>query len=165
MNSSIINSLTDSRYIRIPYYLFFLVSFSLSSCSDLPKEIYRGYTGRDVVEEKLAILEIGESHKIKMVMVDSNIFVDTAEYSAIKLQPGLHQIQIAATFGGSIMMFPGGIIHRISPAFRAPLEAGRTYICRAARSFGLEIDFFFWIEDAKTGELIAGRKIPSWKSW
>ncbi len=164
MNSQLTNILPPKCSIRILLYLFVLFTLSLSGCAhvseDLPTAIYRGYAGPDIAADKLATLGMG---KTDWVRIDNAFEVKRSEYGTIQLEPGLHRVKMAATFYGSVMRVPGGSIQMVSSSFSVPFEAGRTYKCQVARSYGIRIDYFFWIEDAKTGELIAGKKLPSWK--
>jgi hypothetical protein len=125
-------------------------------CASTPKGTYRAYTGEELSDSSLALLDIGRTASIQ---IDGMYYIEGSEYSTVKLMPGSHRIEWTNLFGVSVMVDSRGIV-----AFDLKetiiLQAGHLYKLRADRTYGHGYRVYMWIEDTNTGSLIAGNKMP-----
>jgi hypothetical protein len=139
----------------ILYSLAIIIVF-MFGCVPLPKGVYRGYSGTELPDDYLALLD---TEKANWVQIDGMYYVDGSKYTIVKLLPGLHRLDWTDTFGASVTVDPRMIVD-----FRAnatvTLEAGHNYRLRAERTFGSGYRVYMWIEDTSRGSVIAGDKKP-----
>jgi len=149
----IVTAKPPRRVRSIIYPLAMLVVF-MSGCVSLPKEVYRGYSGAELPDASLALLDIG---KADTVQIDGMYYLDGSKYTIVKLLPGLHRLDWSNSFGVSVMVDPRMIVD-----FRAnatvTMEAGHIYRLQAERTLGPGYRVYMWIDDASTGTVVAGDK-------
>jgi hypothetical protein len=133
-----------------------LLAAVLSACATGPEPVYKLYPGPVRAAEELTVLRFGDY--VREVTIDG-LHVDRSDYSVVELEPGLHQLGFSATFPVSVMvnsaMWDGAeALHEVD------LQAGRTYEMSAARTTGHGYSMFLWLEDAATGQVVAGVRKP-----
>ncbi len=85
--------------------------------------------------------------------------VERADYQQVLLLPGKHEIRWGKWFAISVMVDPS-MLREGEGEVVADLLAGHTYELHADRTTGHGYKMFFWIEDAESGEVIAGTRKP-----
>jgi hypothetical protein len=151
--SSVINLRWRKR--SVAYFITLLVVL-MFGCASAPKGTYRAYTGEELSDSSLALLDIGRAASIQ---IDGMYYIEGSEYSIVKLMPGSHRIEWTNLFGISVMVDSRGIV-----AFDLKetiiLQAGHLYKLRADRTHGHGYRVYMWIEDTSTGSVVAGNKMP-----
>lgn len=136
----------------------FLVSAALlllSACGTLHETgVYKLYPGPERPDSELATLAFGD--RVYTMEVDG-LKVSSGDYSEVKLLPGEHRINWGATFGVSVMVNPA-MFDRADAEQVVKLAAGHRYRVQADRTTGAGYRMFVWIEDAASGEVVAGQK-------
>lgn len=148
------------RFLRIKtaarYIITAAVLISLSACgSHHSQHVYKLYPGPDLPDSDVATLVFGEG--VYAVEIDG-LKVSSSDYGEIKLTPGEHYIRWGATFLVSVMVNASGF-DRAETDNVTNLLAGHTYTIQADRTTGHGYRMYLWIEDALTGEVVAGTKI------
>jgi len=135
---------------------FTLLVVLMFGCASAPMGTYRAYTGEELSDSSLALLDIGRAASIQ---IDGMYYIEGSEYSIVKLMPGSHRIEWTNLFGVSVMVDSRGIV-----AFDLKetiiLQAGHLYKLRADRTHGHGYRVYMWIEDTNTGSVVAGNKMP-----
>ncbi len=135
-----------------------LLFMAVSGCTlTAAREIYIGYPGPIRPDEEVATLLLKEAD---WVMIDRDGIHLSKFYAQIKLLPGEHHLEWSETFVVSVLVNPEMEDSAVWGE-TVTLEANHTYLVRGNRSTGPGYQMFLWIEDAGTGEIIAGRKKPS----
>ena len=117
--------------------------------------VYKLYPGNERKEDEIVILDISEIASAKI----NNLQASRYDYQKVHVLPGLHKIDFSETFLFSVLIEPE-MFKSVKKAFQVQLDAGHTYKLNADRTTGQDYEFFFWIEDAQTGKVIAGNKKP-----
>ena len=129
----------------------------VSACGSYRSDhVYKLYPGQELPDSDVATLKFGNG--VYIVEID-DLRVSAADYGAVKLLPGVHTIRWEATFMVSVMVNASGF-DRAELENGALLSAGHTYILEADRTTGHGYRMYLWIEDAKTGEVVAGVRKP-----
>lgn len=79
-------------------------------------------------------------------------------YNEAHLAPGSHRIEAIRRFAVSMLIVPKGYVDA-SARLTLKMERGQVYDLHAGRTIGRNFRVFFWIEDAKTGEVVVGTKL------
>lgn len=128
---------------------------SLSACGSLHSQhVYKLYPGPILPDSEVATLKFGSG--VHTVEVDG-LKVSSADYGTIKLVPGEHRIRWESMFIVSVMVNASGFDSAEADNM-ANLAAGHTYSIEADRTTGHGYSMYLWIEDAETGEVVAGVK-------
>ena len=125
-------------------------------CASAPKETYRGYTGAELPDSSLALLDMRDGGSVK---IDGMYYVESSKYSIVKLLPGSHRLEWTSTFGVSVMVDPRMIVES-GRKETIILQAGHIYRFRADRTTGPGYKVYMWIEDTLTGSVVGGKKKP-----
>lgn len=129
----------------------------MSACGSYRSDhVYKLYPGPELPDSDVATLKFG--NLVYVVEIDG-LRVSAADYGAVKLLPGVHSIQWEATFVVSVMVNASGF-DRAEVDNVALLSAGHKYILEADRTTGHGYRMYLWIEDAETGEVVAGVRKP-----
>lgn len=128
----------------------------LLGCAAAPKEVYRGYSGIEPNEGKLATLDVTGASE---VVIDDMYYVNRGKYGTVQLPAGAHKIKWVGSFVVSVLIEPSGhaafnIISDVN------LEAGHVYKLSTDRTTGPSYRVYFWIEDTTTRKIIWGKKKP-----
>ena len=107
-------------------------------------------------DSDVATLKFGNG--VYVVEIDG-LRVSATDYGEVKLLSGVHTIRWEATFMVSVMVNSSGF-DRAEIDNVAILSAGHTYTLEADRTTGHGYRMYLWIEDAKTGEVVAGVRKP-----
>jgi hypothetical protein len=151
------SSVTNLRWRkRTVAYLITLLAVFMFGCASIPKETYRAYTGEDLPDTSLALLDIGRAGSVQ---IDGMYYIEGSEYSMVKLMPGSHRIEWTQLFGISVMVDPRGIV-AFDLKETITLQAGHIYKLQADRTHGHGYRVYMWIEDTSTGSVVAGNKMP-----
>jgi hypothetical protein len=119
------------------------------------RQIYKLYPGKHRPASELAVVLLND---IPSVSVDG-LSVFKTDYQEIHLLPGPHTLAWRKVFGFSVMVEPS-MMKEAELALEAGLKAGHAYKLFADRTTGHGYRFYFWIEDAASGEVIGGLKKP-----
>ena len=138
------------------YWLVLIVGL-LAGCARLPKEVYRGYSGPDLPDASVAIVDLGKAGL--GASIDGMYYIDYAKYGTVKLIPGDHRIEWGHGFAISVLVDTAGY-REYWNRVRVTLEAGHAYRLEADRTHGHGYSLYFWIEDMTTGRVVAGTKKP-----
>ena len=133
------------------YWLVLIVGL-LAGCARLPKEVYRGYSGPDLPDASLAIVDLGKAHH--GAFIDGMYYIDYEKYGTVKLIPGDHRIEWS--HGNQSLLLDRLGYRNIWQSVSVTLEAGHAYRLEVDRTTGR----YFWIEDMTTGRVVAGTKKP-----
>jgi hypothetical protein len=107
-------------------------------------------------DEELATIEFGR--RVYAVRIDG-FEVSSADYGRVNLLPGNHQVSWDAEFGVSVLVNPSGW-DTTEVDLTVNLLAGHAYTVNADRTTGPGYRMYLWMEDASSGEVIAGTKKP-----
>jgi len=148
---------TNSHWQKrcVECFLTMLVVFMLG-CASVPRAAYRGYTGAELPDSSLALLYMGNGGSIN---IDGMYYVESSDYSIIKLLPGSHRLEWTSAFAVSVMVDPRMIVG-VGRKETITLEAGHSYKLRADRTTGYGYRVYMWIEDTLTGNVVGGEKKP-----
>jgi hypothetical protein len=148
----IVKAKTRWRMKVIVYSLAMLVVF-MPGCASVSKEVYQGYSGTELPDVSLALLDIG---KANWLQINGMYYVEGSKYTVAKLLPGIHRLDWTTTFVVSALVDP-----RVIVDFRAnatvTLEAGHNYGLQAERTFGPGYRVYI---DTSRGSVVAGDKKP-----
>jgi hypothetical protein len=116
---------------------------------------YKLYAGPERPIAELAILDIADVHAVTV----DGLQVTRWDYGTVQLLPGTHTLLIEKGYGFSVMVEPS--MHgTFENSLEVEVEAGRTYKVISDRTYGHGYRVYFWVEDAASGDLIAGVKKP-----
>lgn len=137
--------------------LFLLASMLglLWSCASTDDIVYKLYPGPERPATEIVTLKLGNASE---VIIDG-MKVDRSDYGSVTLLPGRHLIRWNTWFGVSVLVEPSGFATRTA-GHGVELKAGHVYILKADRTTGHGYRTYLWIEDADSGEVIAGTKKP-----
>ena len=129
---------------------------SLAACgSTRSQHVYKLYPGPELPDSDVATMIFGDG--VFAVEIDG-LKVSSSDYGTIKLSPGEHSIRWGATFLVSVMVNSSGFDHAETENV-TDLVAGHTYIIQSDRTTGHSYRMYLWIEDAETGEAVAGTRL------
>jgi len=129
----------------------------VSACGSYRSDhVYKLYPGPELPDSDVATLKFGNG--VYVVEIDG-LRVSATDYGEVKLLSGVHTIRWEATFMVSVMVNSSGF-DRAEIDNVAILSAGHTYTLEADRTTGHGYRMYLWIEDAKTGEVVAGVRKP-----
>lgn len=129
----------------------------LSACGGShSKHAYKLYPGPVLPDSDVATLKFG--NRVHAVEIDG-LTVSSADYGEIKLKPGPHTIRWGTKFIVSVLINSSGFDSAIADN-DVTLAAGHTYSIEADRTTGHGYRMYLWIEDAETGQVVAGTKKP-----
>ncbi len=135
-----------------------VVAVTLVGCAVGTPDIYKGYPGQARQAAEISIVR-GKSAGLHEVDGESLKHPDPSKYyHEAHLLPGAHTVTLIRDFSVSILLVPGGRI-TASKSFLVIMEAGHVYELHADRTTGPGFRVYLWIEDARTGELVAGQKL------
>jgi len=117
--------------------------------------IYKLYPGDARPDSEIAKVKLTDSYYAHV----DGLLVNKRDYEEIHLLPGEHKIRWGREFAISVMVNPSMWDEGQADVI-VDLEAGRTYELHADRTTGHGYQFYLWIEDAQTGEVVAGKKKP-----
>ena len=143
----------QKRFVECFLTLLVVIMFG---CASVPMGSYRAYTGEDLPDSSLALLDIGRAGSVQ---IDGMYYIEGSEYSMVKLLPGSHRIEWTTLFGISVMVDPRGIV-AFDLKETITLQAGHIYKLRADRTTGHGYRVYMWIEDMSNGSVVAGNKMP-----
>ena len=118
-------------------------------------QVYKLYPGSELAESEIVQLNLEDAY---YAYIDG-FKVERADYQQVLVLPGTHEIQWGKWFAISVMVDPAMFREGQGTAV-ADLHAGHIYELHADRTTGHGYRMFFWIEDAESGELIAGTRKP-----
>lgn len=116
---------------------------------------YKLYPGPERPAAELASLDISNVHAVNV----DGLQVRSQDYGTVLLLPGRHTLDIEKGYAFSVMVEPsmqGSFEHKLD----VDLTAGGTYKVKSDRTYGQGYRVFFWIEDAASGDVVAGVKKP-----
>jgi hypothetical protein len=117
--------------------------------------VYKLYPGKELAESEIVKINMVDAY---YVIID-DYKVTKSDYQQVLVLPGEHLVRWGKEFMISVMvdssMFREGEGRAV-----VNLIAGHTYELYADRTTGHGYSMFFWIQDAKSGEVIAGTKKP-----
>jgi len=116
---------------------------------------YKLYPGEALPDSQIAKVKLTESY---YAYVDG-FLVNKMDYEEVHLLPGEHKIRWGRGFAISVLVNPSMYGEGQEEAV-VNLKAGHTYELHADRTHGRGYQFYFWIRDAQTGEVVAGAKKP-----
>ena len=134
---------------------FILASILIAACAFQVSHTYKLYSGPERSAEEIATLDLSG---VDVITVDG-LNVKRMDYARVQLFPGEHRITSAKEFGFSVLVEPS--MHgRFERILEVNLEAGKVYKVIGDRTTGHGYQIFFWIEEANSGEVVAGEKKP-----
>lgn len=146
------------RNLLVSYFLSLFV-ICLVGCTSPPRDVYRAYTGPELSETSLALLDLGKPSSVSSVQIDGMYYLEVYDYSLVKLLPGPHRLVWHDSFGVSVL-----VDTRMSVEFALKaaidMQAGHTYRLCKDRTTGKNYRAYMWIEDTTTGNVVAGEKMP-----
>ena len=116
---------------------------------------YKLYPGPERPVAELATLDISG---VDSVTIDK-LHVKRWDYETVLVLPGRHEVVTGKGFGFSVMVEPA-MYGEFERSLEVDLEAGKVYRVKGDRTHGQGYRVYLWIEDAESGEVIAGEKIP-----
>jgi hypothetical protein len=119
------------------------------------RQIYKLYPGKRLPTSELAILILGDTPSVTV----NGLSVFKTDYQEVHLLPGLQKLAWRKVFGFSVMVEPS-MTKEAERALEVRLKAGHTYKLFADRTTGHGYQFYFWIADTASGEVIGGTKKP-----
>ena len=138
--------------------LILLFVLLLSGCVVPTPDVYKGYPGQARQAAEISIVR-GKSARLHEVDGESLKHPDPRKYyHEAHLLPGLHTVTLIREFSVSVLLVSKGWI-TASKSFLVIMEAGHVYELHADRTTGPGFRVYLWIEDATTGELVAGQKL------
>jgi hypothetical protein len=134
-----------------------LLCIVASACATAPEEVhsYKLYPGPERPLEALVVVRLGNAYAAEF----NGRLVTRGDWSEVHLLPGEHTIRWQTEFGVSVTIEPSGFATRGTEVI-VQLEAGRVYRLSADRTKGRGYRTYLWIEDASTGAVVAGARIP-----
>ena len=138
--------------------LLFLLASMLGlhwSCASTDDIVYKLYPGPERPATEIVTLKLGNASE---VIIDG-MKVDRSDYGSVTLLPGRHLIRWNTWFGVSELVEPSGLATRTA-GNGVEQKAGHAYVLKADRTTGHGYRTYLWIEDADSGEVIAGTKKP-----
>jgi hypothetical protein len=127
----------------------------LGGCASTDDVVYKLYAGPQRPDTEIATLHLGHASE---VIIDG-MKVNRSDYDSVTLLPGRHLIRWKTWFGVSVLIEPSGFATRQAGQV-LDLKAGHTYILKSDRTTGPGYRTYLWVEDAQSGEVIAGKKKP-----
>ena len=127
----------------------------LCGCTSTDHIVYKLYPGAERPDTEIVTLRLGSASE---VIIDGRK-VDRSDYGTVTLLPGPHKIRWDTWFGVSVLVEPSGFATRTA-GHGVELKAGHAYVLKADRTTGHGYRTYLWIEDADSGEVIAGTKKP-----
>jgi len=128
----------------------------VSGCVSLPTETFRGYSGTELPNTHLALLDMGQANG---ALIDGMYYVDGSNYRIVKMLPGPHRIDWTHTYNFSPMVNTQ-MLDDFRHIATVSLEPGHKYRLQADRTTGQGYRVYMWIEDSSTGAVVAGVKKP-----
>ena len=117
--------------------------------------VYKLYPGEVLAESEIVRINMADAY----YLIIDDYKVARSDYQQVLVLPGEHVIRWGKEFMISVMvdssMFREGEGRAV-----VNLIAGHTYELYADRTTGQGYSMFFWIQDAESGEVIAGTKKP-----
>ena len=130
-----------------------------AGCAGQIPDVYHGYPGEVRPDTELAIVRGVSAVLVKVDGKPLNPHPDPNKYyHEARLLPGQHTLTLYSYFMVSIFIVPKGSIE-VTSSFSLDLEAGHVYELHGDRTTGAGFRVFMWIEDASTGEVIAGERL------
>jgi hypothetical protein len=117
--------------------------------------VYKLYPGKVLAESEVVKVNLTD---VYYVIID-DFKVARSDYQQVLVLPGEHVIRWGEWFTISVMVDPAMFREGRGEAV-VDLIAGHTYELHADRTTGHGYSMFFWIQDAESGEVIAGTKKP-----
>ena len=117
--------------------------------------VYKLYPGKVLAESEIVKIDMADAY---YVIID-DYKVARVDDQHVRLWPGEHVIRWGKEFMISVMVDSSKFREGEGPAV-VNLIAGHTYELYADRTTGHGYSMFFWIQDAESGEVIAGTKKP-----
>ena len=114
---------------------------------------YKLYPGPALPPAELAELDI--TH---LTVTVDGLRVDWLDYATVHLLSGKHSLRIDRCCGGVVLR--AGMYGASQRSFNVDLEAGGSYKLIGHRKRGGASRYYFWVEDATTGAVIAGEEKP-----
>lgn len=155
------STLADRRVRAARWLASAIAVAAIAACAgpgkpDVAQHTYKLYPGPARPQAELAVVEL--RIPVQAVRID-RLLVSADDYRIVELPPGEHHIAWEAAFGVSVMVNPA---MQDSAALERTLHlaAGHRYLVRADRTYGQGYRMYLWIEDAKTGEVLAGTRKP-----
>ena len=133
-----------------------LLTLALACASTGMGHAYKLYPGPPRPPDELATLRFGS--RVFLVQVDG-MLVQASDYEVVELLPGEHEIRWSATFLISPYVEPS-MSAKAEAKVTVELLAGHAYSVHTDRTTGPGYDLYLWIEEAGSGEVVAGRKKP-----
>jgi len=132
---------------------FTFISFGfLVSCATSSDQVYKLYPGKIRPDSEVATLKFGP--RVHEFIIDG-MKVRRSDYGEIKINEGRHEISWGAEFMVSVMVNASGW-DETSATKMVEFVAGHSYTVNADRTTGHGYQMYLWIEDAETGEVVAG---------
>jgi len=106
-------------------------------------------------DSKIAKVNCAESYYAYIY----GLMINKLDYEEAHLFPGDQKIVRGRGFPDSVLVNPSMFDEGQEEAV-VNLKAGHTYELHADRTHGHGYQLYFWIQDAQTGEVVAGTKKP-----
>jgi hypothetical protein len=129
--------------------------YELPKAFDSKIYTYKLYPGKHLQEHEIAKVSLED---VDFAIIDG-LSVATSDYQHVHLLPGKHRIRWGEGFHFSVMVEPS-MYDEAEHEVEVNLLAGHTYKLYADRTTGHDYQFYFWIQDAETGEVIGGQEVP-----
>jgi hypothetical protein len=137
-------------------HVYLVCLLFVSGCASAPKQVYQCYSGMELPESSLAVIEMGYANYL---VVDGMYYIESSKYSSAKLLPGDHKLKWSMTFYISAAVDPRMRVES-TVTEKVDLLEGHTYRIFSDRTYGHGYRTYTWIEDLKTRKVTAGTKIP-----
>jgi len=149
-----------SRLALVPLgraFVFWVCVALLLGCAGRSTETiaYKLYPGPLRTPSEIAIVRLGDAYTLE---IDGRP-VSQVDWTEVHVLPGTHVLRWQTEFLVSAMIEPTGFATGGREAVVA-LEAGHVYVVRADRTTGAGYRMFFWIEEADSGRVVAGKAKP-----
>ena len=124
-----------------------------SESNDIPA--YKLYPGNTLEDHEIVKVRLKDAY---YAVIDGSQ-INRSDYEVVHMLPGAHKIQWGKVFAISVLVDPAMWREGDGSAV-VDLKAGHEYDLYADRTTGHGYSMYFWIQDAESGEVVAGTKKP-----
>jgi len=124
-----------------------------SDNKDVPA--YKHYPGNTLEDHEIVKVRLKDAY---FAVIDGSQ-ISRSDYEEVHMLPGVHKIQWGKVFAISVLVDPAMLREGEGSAV-VDLKAGHEYDLYADRTTGHGYSMYFWIQDAESGEVVAGTKKP-----
>ncbi len=140
---------------RCPAAWLLLCVIVLGACAAAPSQhVYKLYPGPVRPDSELATIGLGDG--VFSLQIDG-LTVNRADFGHVNILPGPHRIKLDTWYLVSVLVDPSGLKSDETGSY-VDLEPGHRYLVRSSDPGGGMR--YLWIEDADSGQLVAGARRP-----